>query len=305
MTVVEFMPQLLPGLEPEWTLPVARGLQKLGVEVLLNSKAKVLPAAKDGLLSVTIETPEGVKTIEAEKILLSVGRAPITKDLGLEAAGIRTDAKGHIQVNASFQTEVPNIYAAGDVVGPPYLAHKASREAIVAALTIAGFPGEKRGIVPWAVFTDPEIASVGETETEAKARGGQVLVGRFPFAASGRAQAVREPEGFVKVIADKETHRLLGAGIVGPNASDLIGEAVLGALKLGATVEVSPPRFTRTRRSAKPSWKPPKPASEAPSTSCPAGGEMLVRLPGMREYTRATLEAILIAAGTAYLAVLF
>ena len=235
VTVVEFMPQLLPGLEPELILPVSRGLQKLGVAVHLNSKAKAA-AARDGLLSVTIETPEGVKTVEAEKILLSVGRAPITKDLGLEAAGVKTDAKGHIQVDASCRTDVPNIYAAGDVVGPPYLAHKASREAIVAALAISGFPGSERGAVPWAVFTEPEIAYVGETEAEAKARGARVLVGRFPFAASGRAQAVREPEGFVKVIADFETHRVLGAGIVGPNASDLIGEACL-AVKLGATVE--------------------------------------------------------------------
>jgi len=233
--VVEIMPQVLPGIEPDLVLPVARNLQRLGIEIFLKSKAKSY--TKNGNeLSVSLETPEGEKRVEADRILMSVGRAPATKGLGLEAAGVGTDAKGHVLVNERLQTSSPGIYAIGDVTEPPYLAHKASREGVLAALAIAGFGLEERGAVPWAVFTDPEISFVGEGEAQARARGAQVLVGRFPFSASGRAQAVREPEGFVKVIADQETHRILGVGIVGPSASDLIGEGCL-AVRLGATLE--------------------------------------------------------------------
>ena len=235
VTVVEFLPQLLTGVEPDLILPVTRNLQKLGIDVLLQAKAKSY-AKTEGGVKMEVETSGGMKTIEAEKILLSVGRAPITKDLGLEAARVSCDSKGHILVNAHYQSKAPHIYAAGDVVGAPYLAHKASREGILAALHICGQPGEPLGAVPWAVFTDPEISFVGETEAQVRARGGETISGRFPFSASGRAQAVRETDGFVKVIADKETHRILGTGIVGPSASDLIGEAVV-AVGIGATCE--------------------------------------------------------------------
>ena len=235
VTVVEFLPQILPGIDADFTTPVSRKLQKLGVEVILEAKAK---SYKDlgTTLQVEIETPQGIKTVEAEKILVTVGRTPVTKNLGLDVCGVETDAKGHIRVDERFRTNIHHIYAAGDVVGAPYLAHKASREAILAALNIAGFSSESRGEVPWAVFTDPEISYVGATEAELKAKNVQILVGRFPFTASGRAQAVRQAEGFVKVIADKSDHRILGAGFVGPHASDLIGEASL-AIKMGATIE--------------------------------------------------------------------
>ncbi|MBI4374941.1 MAG: dihydrolipoyl dehydrogenase [Elusimicrobia bacterium] len=235
VSVVEFMPQVLPGLEADLLTPVLRNLQKLGVEVLTQSKAKSYSASNGGL-AVAVETPSGERKIEADKILVSVGRAPVTKELGLQAAGVETDAKGHITVNERYQSSASHIYAAGDVIGPPYLAHKASREGILAALDICRFSGEDRGPIPWAVFTDPEIAFVGQNEAEAKAAGHEILVGRFPFSASGRAQAVREPEGFVKVIARRDNHRILGVGMVGPNASDLIGEASL-AVRLEATVE--------------------------------------------------------------------
>lgn len=235
VTVVEFMPQILPGIESDLVLPVQRQLQKLGIALLIQSQAKAYRSEK-GVLMITVETPNGENTLEADKILLSVGRAPSSKDLGLQAAGVETDTQGHIKVNESYQTSCPSIYAAGDVIGPPYLAHKASREAILAAQAITGFSLEEHGAIPWAVFTDPEIAFVGENESEARARGAQILIGRFPFSALGRAQAIHEPEGFVKVIADKETHRILGTGIVGPNASDLIGEASL-AVRLKATIE--------------------------------------------------------------------
>ncbi|HVA67261.1 MAG TPA: dihydrolipoyl dehydrogenase [Elusimicrobiota bacterium] len=235
VTVVEFMDQVLPGVPSELVSPVLRSLQKLGVEILTKSQALGYERT-DGGLSVRVKTAEGEKTIAADKILLSVGRVPITKDLGLDAAGVETDAKGHIKVNARYQTNVPHIYAAGDVIGAPYLAHKASQEAIVAALAIAGFETHGIGAVPWTIFTDPEIAFVGETEEQIRARGREPIVGRFPFAASGRAQAVAKPEGFYKVVADKETREVLGVAIVGGSASDLIGEGCL-AVKLKATVE--------------------------------------------------------------------
>jgi len=148
---------------------------------------------------------------------------------------VRTDPKGFIATEGPGRTSASNIFAAGDVSGPPFLAHKASREGILAALAIAGRPTPERGPVPWAVFTDPELAYAGESEAELRARGVEPRVGRFPFSASGRAQTARDTEGFVKIVADPSAGRILGCGIVGPAASDLIGEACL-AVKLGATL---------------------------------------------------------------------
>ena len=222
-------------MEPDLAAPVTRNLQRMGVTVWTGSKAKGFSAA-DGALAVTVETPEGDKVVATDKILVCVGRAVNSRDLGLEALGIVCDPKGHIIVNQNYQTKQPNIYAAGDVIGPPYLAHKASREGVLAALHIAGRPAQPRGAIPAAVFTDPEIATVGETEAEARARGAEIITGRFPFAALGKAQAMRETEGFVKVVADKSSHKVLGGAIVGPEAADLIGELCL-AVKVGATLE--------------------------------------------------------------------
>ncbi len=235
VTVVEFTDSLLPAIEREMSSVVGRGLAKLGAEVLLRAKAKSW-VKKGKRLELTVETPEGVKTIPCDKILLAVGRAPRSRDLGLEKIGVELDARGHIVVDTELLSSAANIYAIGDVVGQPYLAHKASREAVLAAQSIAGKPLEPRGAVPWAVFTDPEISWVGMTDAEAKEAGAATVVGKFPFIASGRAQAVRETEGFCKVVADKNNHRILGAGFVGPNASDLIGEACL-AVSVGVTLE--------------------------------------------------------------------
>jgi dihydrolipoamide dehydrogenase len=241
VAVVEFLPQLLTGIEADLVGPVSRGLERMGVEVHLQSKAAshAAKAGPDGLDLLEIQTPQGAKNIPADKILVSVGRAPQTAGLGLDTLGVKTDPKGHILVDKTLRTSIPSIYAIGDVTGQPYLAHKATREGIVAAEAIADTERQHSsevGIVPWAVFTDPEISFVGETEAQARARKVDVLVGRFPFTASGRAQAVREGEGFIKVLADKATHKLLGVGIVGPHAADLIGEACL-ALKMGCRLE--------------------------------------------------------------------
>lgn len=234
VTVVEFTDALLPVIEKDLVSPVNRSLAKLGVDVMLQSKAKSW-AKKGKRLEVVVETQDGDKKIAADKILLAVGRVPRSNGLGLDKLGVEFDRRGHIVVDTELLSSVNNIYAIGDVVGQPYLAHKASREGILAAQSIAGKPLEPRGHVPWAVFTDPEISWVGQTETEAKAAGIPVVTGKFPFAASGRAMAVRETEGFCKVVAEKGSGRILGAGFVGPNASDLIGEACL-AVSLGATL---------------------------------------------------------------------
>jgi dihydrolipoamide dehydrogenase len=235
VTVVEFTDALLPIIEKDLVGPVSRNLAKLGVDVLLQSSAKSW-TKKGQRLEVVVETANGSTKILCDKILLSVGRAPRSKGLGLEKLGVELDKHGHIVVDTEMLSSVGNIYAIGDVVGQPYLAHKASREAILAVQSIAGAPLEPKGQVPWAVFTDPEISWVGRTDAEAKAAGYATIVGKFPFAASGRAMAVRETDGFCKVVADKATHRILGAGFVGANASDLIGEACL-AVSLGATLE--------------------------------------------------------------------
>jgi len=235
VTVVEFTDSILPVLEKDLAAPVSRSLAKLGVDVLVGSKAKSW-SPKGKRLELVVETPDGEKKLACDKILLAVGRAPRSKDLGLETLGVELDKRGHIVVDTEMLTSVGNIYAIGNVVGAPYLAHKASREGILAAQSIAGQALEPRGAVPWAVFTDPEISWVGLTADEAKASGLEVVVGKFPFAASGRAQAVRETEGFCKVVAGKNDHVILGAGFVGPNASDLIGEACL-AVSVGVTLE--------------------------------------------------------------------
>ena len=235
VTVVEFTDSLLPVIEKDLVSPVASNLTKLGVEVMLQSKAKSW-SKKGKRLEVAVETADGEKKIVCDKILMAVGRAPRSKGLGLETLGVELDKRGHVVVDTEMLSSVDNIYAIGDLVGQPYLAHKASREGILAAQSIAGEPLEARGQVPWAVFTDPEISWVGMTDPEAKASGFNTVVGKFPFAASGRAMAVRETDGFCKVVADKATHRILGAGFVGTNASDLIGEACL-AVSVGVTLE--------------------------------------------------------------------
>ncbi|MBI4050952.1 MAG: dihydrolipoyl dehydrogenase [Elusimicrobia bacterium] len=234
VTIVEMMPQLLPGVEQDLVQPVARSLQKLGITVHLNSQA-LRYSLKDGALSVSIRTPEGEKHIASDKILASVGRAPNTGTLNLEAAGIVTTPKGFVDVDAAYKTSADGIYAIGDVIGPPFLAHKASREGLFIAAVILGEEPEPLGFVPWAVFTDPEVAFVGLTEAQALEQGYETQIGRFPFAASGRAVTTRESDGFVKIVSQKGSGRILGVGIVGTEASDLISEACL-AIRLKATV---------------------------------------------------------------------
>ena len=236
ITVVELMDQLLPGTDPDLVRIVEKHLKAAGADIHLKSKAAKLdksgPKAK-----VTIATEGKEHVVEADRVLVAVGFRPNSAGIGLEEVGVELDDRGHVAVDDQMRTNVPSIFAIGDVAGMPYLAHKASKEGEIAAEVIAGHKSARdyRGM-PAAIFTDPEIATVGMTETEAKAQGKKVKIGKFPFAASGRAMAVSETDGFIKVIIDESDNQILGVAIVGPEASDLISESVL-ALEMCAFAE--------------------------------------------------------------------
>ncbi|MES3038333.1 MAG: dihydrolipoyl dehydrogenase [Bdellovibrionota bacterium] len=238
VTIVEAQMQLLAGVtDPECAQVVARKIEKSGVKVLYGAKAKGQKKVKDGY-EVTIEKDGKTEVVKADKILVTVGRKPNSDQAGLKQIGLTLDERGFIKVDAQRRTNFPHIFAIGDIAGQPMLAHKASHEAVLAAEVIAG---HKRAFdvktVPAVIFTDPEMASAGMTEAEAKAAGYTKLkIGKFPFAANGRAVSMQETEGFVKMIANAENNILLGVHIVGPEASNLISEAAL-AIEMGARLE--------------------------------------------------------------------
>jgi dihydrolipoamide dehydrogenase len=221
---------------------VERTFTKAGGEVLLKTKAQKVELLRGqpggDKARVVVEGPDGkTREILAERVLCSIGFKPSSKDLGLEALGVKLDGRGHIVVDDQFRTNVPGVYAIGDVIGGGYLAHKASKEGEIAAEVIAGHKAARDWrAMPAAIFTEPEIATVGLSEKEAAAQGRKVRVGKFPFSVSGRAMAVSQTEGFIKSIVDAETHEVLGVGIVGPEASDLISEAAL-AIEMCAYAE--------------------------------------------------------------------
>jgi dihydrolipoamide dehydrogenase len=232
VTVVEMMDSVLAGMDKDCVQVVAKKLSKMGIEVILNARAKSL-TKKGKRAVVEIHGSSGSASIDADKVLVSVGRKPNSNDLGLEALGVRME-KGYVQVDKQLRTNVPGIYGIGDLVGGMMLAHKASKEAEVVAELIAGHKAAfDVRTIPAVVFTDPEIASTGMTEAEAKAAGREVKVGKFPFAALGRALSVNDTEGFAKIVIDAKTDEILGAHIVGNGASDLISEIALG-IEMGA-----------------------------------------------------------------------
>ncbi len=236
VTVVEALPRLLGTMDKDCVAVVERKLKKMGVEVMFETKAKSWENKGDRAV-LTVELKDGkTATIDADKILLSVGRRPNSDNLGLEAAGV-TLAKGFVVADDKLQTNVAGIYAIGDLIGGMMLAHKATKEGEVVAEVIAGHKAAfDVRTIPAVVFTDPEIAVTGLTEDEAKAKGHTLRVGKFPFAALGRALSVNDTDGFVKVIGDAKTGELLGVHIVGNGASDLISEAAL-AIEMGAVVD--------------------------------------------------------------------
>ncbi len=238
VTVVEFMDQLMPGADKDLVKPLADRLKKQGVAVHLKTKAATVKAAKKGITVGFESATEGEKpAIESgtyDRVLVAVGRAPNGAKIGADKAGVSVAERGFIPVDAQMRTNVPHIFAIGDLVGNPMLAHKATHEGKLAAEVAAG---EKREwvarVIPSVAYTDPEIAWAGVTETEARAKGLKVGVGKFPWAASGRAIGIGRTEGFTKLLFDEATHRVIGGGIVGPHAGDLIAEVAL-AIEMGA-----------------------------------------------------------------------
>jgi dihydrolipoamide dehydrogenase len=235
VVVVEALPTILPGTDPELVAVVARRLKKMGVETITGARARSW-AERGDRATVTVETRSGDVPIDADAILVAVGRRPNSEGLGLEALGVRID-KGFIAVDRRQQTNVPGIYAIGDVAGQPMLAHKASKEAEVVAEVIAGRRAEMDvRTIPAVIFTDPEVATAGLAADEAESRGRKVRVGKFPFAALGRAIANHDTDGFVKVVVDAETSEVLGLQVVGNGAGDIIAEAAL-AIEMGALAD--------------------------------------------------------------------
>ena len=237
LTVIELTENLLPGVDPDAVKIVERSISKKGGRVLKQAKAEGWEQNADGGVAVVVSTGGASERIDADVVLVAVGMRPRSRGIGLEEIGVTVDQRGFVPTDAQCNTNVPGIYAVGDVSGPPMLAHKATKEGEICAEVIAGKASGKDWVtIPGIVFTDPEIAMVGLTEAAAKEQGFDVKVGRFPFAALGRAMSIRETDGFVKIVIDASTKRVLGIHIVGPSASDLISEAAL-ALEMAATAE--------------------------------------------------------------------
>ena len=243
VTVIEFLDRILPGMDTEIATAARRILAKQGLTFRLGAKvtdAKVTGAiASDSGVTLTVEPVKGgaAEQIEADVVLLAIGRRPFLDGLGLDAAGVALDAGGRIATDAHFATNVPGIYAIGDAISGPMLAHKAEDEGVALAERLAGKAGHVNyAVIPGVVYTWPEIASLGQTEEELKAAGVAYNVGKFPFTANGRARAMGDTDGFVKILADKATDKILGAHILGPDAGTLIAELAI-AMEFGASSE--------------------------------------------------------------------
>ena len=234
VSVVEFMDGLITGCDRDLVRPLQKRMEKRFESIMLSTKVSKIEAKKDGI-HVSFEgenAPDGVQIYD--RVLVSIGRKPNGKNIGAENAGVAVNEWGFINVDKQQRTNVAHIFAIGDIVGQPMLAHKATHEAKVAAEVIAGHKVEfVASVIPSVAYTDPEVAWVGMTETEAKAKGIEIEKASFPWAASGRALSIARTEGATKLIFDKETHRVIGAGIVGVNAGELLAEAVL-AIEMGA-----------------------------------------------------------------------
>jgi len=236
VTVVEFMPNLLPGADADVVKPLEQRLKKDFASIRTGTKVQSI-VTHDDHLAVTIEGSGGAEILQVDKVLVAVGRRPNTHGSGFETIGINIDDRGFIRVDEKRQTNIPHIYAIGDITGDPMLAHKATHEGKVAAEVICGLPAAfDMSIIPAVIFTDPEIAWAGLTETQAKAQGIEYDKGVFPWSASGRALALGRTEGFSKALFEKGSGKLIGMSIVGTNAGDLIAEAVL-AMEMGADAE--------------------------------------------------------------------
>ncbi len=238
VTVVEYLDRLVPGMDAEIAKTFERVLGKQGIKFRLSTKVTGAVRGNDGV-TLTVEPAKGgeAERIKADVVLVAIGRRAYTGHLGLEEAGVALDDRGRVQVDAHYATNVPGIYAIGDVIAGPMLAHKAEEEGVALAERIAGQAGHVNyDVIPGVVYTWPEVASIGRTEDDLKRQGISYKVGKFPFTANGRARAMGSTDGFVKLLADTESDRLLGAHIIGPDAGTLIAELAT-AMEFGASSE--------------------------------------------------------------------
>ena len=238
VTVVEYLDRILPGMDLEVAKQFQRILAKQGMTFRLSSKVAAVDTTGEGV-TVTVEPAAGGESqkIEADVVLVAIGRRPYTEGLGLAEAGVALDQRGRVVIDQHFATNVPGIYAIGDVVAGPMLAHKAEDEGVAVAEILAGQAGHVNyDAIPGVVYTYPEVAAVGKTEEELKEAGVAYKVGKFPFLANGRAKVNRTTDGFVKVLADAKTDRVLGVHIIGATAGEMIHEAVI-AMEFGASAE--------------------------------------------------------------------
>ncbi|MEO1249670.1 MAG: dihydrolipoyl dehydrogenase [Pseudomonadota bacterium] len=238
VTVVEFLDKIVPAMDDEIAKTMQRVLKKQGMTFKLGTKVTGAKKSRTGV-TLTVEPAKGGKAedLKADIVLVSIGRTPHTTDLGLDGVGVKTDKRGFVETSDKFETNVPGIYAIGDVRPGPMLAHKAEEEGVAVAEILAGQHGHVNyDAIPGVVYTWPEVASVGKTEQELKEAGVEYTVGKFPFSANGRARAMNATEGFVKILAQKDTDRVLGVHILGAEAGTMIAEAAM-AIEFGASSE--------------------------------------------------------------------
>ena len=238
VTVIEYLNHITPGMDLEISKEFKKILTKQGIKFRLNSKVNsVIDKDNSVIVEFTDNTSSKKEKIEVDKVLVSVGRKPYTEGLNLSKVGIKKDNKGRIEVNKKLQTSVENIFAIGDVIKGPMLAHKAEDEGIAVAEILAGQAGHVNyDVIPGVVYTSPEVATVGKTEEQLKSENRNYKVGKFPFLANSRAKVNNETEGFVKILADSSTDKVLGVHIIGPHCGDMIAEMAL-AMEFGASSE--------------------------------------------------------------------
>ena len=235
--VIEYLDHITPGLDKEISHEFIKILKKQKINFHLNTKVKKIYKTDIGVVLETIDNQNKKQKFEGDVVLISVGRKPFTKSLNIEKIGIQCDSKGRVKVNEKFQTNIKNIYAVGDVKDGPMLAHKAEEEGIAVAELIAGQAGHVNyDLIPGVIYTSPEVAYVGKTEEELKKNNILYKIGKFPFMANSRAKAIDKPEGFVKILADNKTDKVLGVHIIGPHAGEMIAEMSI-AMEFGASSE--------------------------------------------------------------------
>jgi dihydrolipoamide dehydrogenase len=236
VVVIEFMDRILPLMDKEMTTALQRSLEKQGLKFRLNTGAQGA-TVQGSRVELTWKSGDDTQVEQADRVLVAIGRRPYTESLGLREIGVTMDPRGFVTVNSHFETNIPGIYAIGDVIGGAMLAHKAEEEGIACVELMSGKAGHVNYLaVPNVVYTFPEFASVGLTEEEAKAKNGEVRVGKFPFTANGRARAMDATEGLVKIVGDAKTDRLLGMHILGARASDMIAEGAV-AIEFASSCE--------------------------------------------------------------------